>query len=655
MVRVAKKQKESVQEVISTPVETVTQTRTRRTPKPNPKYVNESTIAAPPKATSTSSESNTPVVSENEDQPIPIKVAPKSVKKVFNKKESPLAKVINNQVAAAARSLRKTAPSTPTPMRAKVIPKKQKLDYDDEATDQADEQEEDIKSEPSSNAPPRITRSGRVESTVGSKVDTPTTKLTSVNAKSDDKQFVTLVSIHDIIKKNDPPKITKLDRKRVNDSPNQSPGEESSAKKAKEEKPSLITARKSYMPQKKEVEVEKEIEEETEEDVEMEVEEEQQHEEEDDIEEAIPAQEVKTTRARKVVQPQTPIVAKAKAAVVVPKTETPTTTPEGRRMITKRGTPTIVASPPSIMHLTPSPIKTVNNGKLNNNSATKPSPRILNSTVTPKAKQTQNVTLLNTDTANNKLFSIDLTEEANSQKEASSPAATAVKENSSNVINKTQPAQILKRQLETELNRMRASHKLFAHNQQQRQPIRNRVSMPIVAPQPRRVTKFESWYIIDVPKEEIVPQKHNHTFSLIKLGNNVKVMKMPSSEWDYKLTLQKRTMPLKKNVNNNQDDSIEEDDNNDKSAGEKQNYEPSNIMFKRTNKSPSRVYIDRSMIINGNSYVITIDGKNCKLIGAPEDIKSVADVETLLNILDAVDLKNSCVELAASENVITIL
>ena len=647
MVRVAKKQKETVQEVISTPVETVTQTRTRRTPKPNPKYVNESTIAAPPKATSTSSESNTPVVSENEEQPIPIKVGPKSVKKVFNKKESPLAKVINNQVAAAARSLRKTAPSTPTPMRAKVVAKKQKLEYDDEATDQADEQEEDAKSDPSSTALPRVTRSGRVESNVVSKVETPTTKTTSVNTKSDDKQFVTLVSIHDIIKKNDPPKITKLDRKRVNDSPNQSPGEESSAKKAKEEKPSLITARKSYMPQKKEEEVEKEIEEEAEAEEEV-----MEQEEEDDIEEAIPAQEVKTTRARKVAQQQTPIVAKAKSAVVVAKTETPTT--EGRRMLMKRGTPTIVASPPSVMNLTPSPIKTVNNGKLNNISATKPSPRILNSTVTPKAKQTQNVTLLNTDTANNKLFSIDLTEEANSQKEVS-PTATAVKENSSNVINKTQPAQILKRQLETELNRMRASHKLFAHNQQQRQPIRNRVSMPIVAPQPRRVTKFESWYIIDVPKEDIVPQKHNHTFSLIKLGNNVKVMKLPSSEWEYKLTLQKRTMPLKKNVNNNQDDSIEEDDNNDKSAGEKQNYEPSNIMFKRTNKSPSRTYIDRSMIINGNSYVITIDGKNCKLIGAPEDIKSVSDVETLLNILDAVDLKNSCVELAASENVITIL
>lgn len=653
MVRVAKKQKETVQEVISTPVETVTQTRTRRTPKPNPKYVNESTIAAPPKATSTSSESNTPVVSENEEQPIPIKVAPKSVKKVFNKKESPLAKVINSQVAAAARSLRKTAPSTPTPMRPKIVVKKQKLDFDDEATDQADEQEEDAKSDPSSTALPRVTRSGRVESTVGSKVDTPTTKLTSVNTKSDDKQFVTLVSIHDIIKKNDPPKITKLDRKRVNDSPNQSPGEESSAKKAKEEKPSLITARKSYMPQKKEEEVEKEIEEEAQEDEEEEEEEQAEEEEDDDIEEAIPAQEVKTTRARKIAQQQTPIVAKAKTtAVVVAKTETPTT--EGRRMIVKRGTPTIVASPPSVINLTPSPIKTVNNGKLNNNSATKPSPRILNSTVTPKAKQTQNVTLLNTDTANNKLFSIDLTEEANSQKEAS-PTATAVKENSSNVINKTQPAQILKRQLETELNRMRASHKLFAHNQQQRQPIRNRVSMPIVAPQPRRVTKFESWYIIDVPKEEIVPQKHNHTFSLIKLGNNVKVMKLPSSEWEYKLTLQKRTMPLKKNVNNNQDDSIEEDDNNDKSAGEKQNYEPSNIMFKRTYRTPTRVSIDRSMIINGNSYVISIDGKNCKLIGAPEDIKSVADVETLLNILDAVDLKNSCVELAASENVITIL
>ncbi|CAO1406159.1 unnamed protein product [Diamesa serratosioi] len=586
MVRVAKKQKETVQEVISSPVETVTQTRTRRTPKPNPKYVNESTIAAPPKATSTSSESNTPVVSENEEHPIPIKLAPKSVKKVFNKKESPLAKVINNQVAAAARSLRKTAPLTPIPMRAKVVVKKQKLDYDDEATDQADEQEEDLKNEPSSTAPPRVTRSGRVESTVGSKVDTPSTKSTSVSTKSDDKQFVTLVSIHDIIKKNDSPKITKLDRKRVNESPNQSPGEESSAKKAKEEKPSLITARKSYMPQKKE-EVEKEIEID-EQEMEEEEEEEVQEEEEDDIEEAIPAQELN------------------------------------------------------------------NNHQLLLN-ATKPSPRILNSTVTPKAKQTQNVTLLNTDTANNKLFSIDLTEEANSQKEAATTAAAAVKENSSNVINKTQPAQILKRQLETELNRMRASHKLFAHNQQQRQPMRNRVSMPIVAPQPRRVTKFESWYIIDVPKEDIVPQKHNHSFSLIKLGNNVKVMKMPSSEWDYKLTLQKRTLPLKKNVNNNQDDSIEEDDNNDKSTVEKQNYEPSNIMFKRTNKSPSRVFIDRSMIINGNSYVITIDGKNCKLIGAPEDIKSVADVETLLNILDAVDLKNSCVELAASENVITIL
>jgi hypothetical protein len=168
------------------------------------------------------------------------------------------------------------------------------------------------------------------------------------------------------------------------------------------------------------------------------------------------------------------------------------------------------------------------------------------------------------------------------------------------------------------------------------------VNAALTAPGTRRITKFESWYVIDVKDHEVQnPLKHTHTFSLIEMGNLVKEIQMPSTNWEYKITLQKR---VKKGANDNevyygeiQDSKISE--------SEKHNFEPNCILFKRLNKdNSSRVIIDRSIMFKGDTYIITMNGKQCHLMGAPSDIESLEDVEILLKIIDSSSLGHSCVE-----------
>lgn len=588
MGRVAKKAPEAAAKVVEdSPTQTVTQTRARRTPKPNPKYTNEA-IVLPPKLESSDTE-------DTEEKPIEKVV--KSVKK-----------------------------ATETPASAKGIKagrgrpgKKQKLEYDE-----AEEADEAKPSEDEKPAGPRATRS-KVNDSL--KVGDESVAIVDVSS---------IISKTPATKPESPKPTPKAGPGRKRAVPEEPPKEDQAKKKKEEEKPSLITARKSYMPSpalSKKVDVK-----------------------EEELVEApkTPPSTIKTRRNALVPTGDTPQA--GEPAEKKAKVEEAAKSVETKRLpivrkaeqITKM-TPVIAKSPTAL------PTKIIG-------SSPKPIPRILNSMVTPKGKQSPNVKLAG-DGTDKKVFSIDLTDDSIKEKKiivspVKSPPLksppVAVKENVA--YNKPQPSMVLKNKLESELSRMKASANMI-----RRQMIpTHRHSLPTQvqhvqtsgAGGARRITKFESWYVIDVKNLEPTPFRHQHTQSLIKLGNSIKELQLPSESWDYKVTLQRR-LPRKENIN---EEEVYEGDVTDKSMElEKHNYEPSSILFKRSHRESNKISIDRSLMLKANMYTITMNGKQCKLIGAPDDIKSMEDLEILLSIIDSSTLSHSCVELVTNHDIITIM
>lgn len=604
MGRPAKKAPASAEKKMEeSPSQTVTQSRTRRTPKPNPKYNNAEVVPL--------AKEDEGVGSDGEEKPVEGKVL-KALKKA-------------TETPASAKSAKASGPRG----RPAAALKKQKLeldDEDDEATDEAEKPDEDEKS-----APPRATRSGKggTEVKVG-------------------EDSVAIVDVSSIISKTpakpESPKLTRgPGRKRA--VAEESPKEDPAKKKKEEDKPSLITARKSYMPpqaagKKEDVKEEKP----------------EVKKEEKTIKEEAPKSPLIRTRRNAMETPVAePVLKKPKVEDVSPKPEFKKITAVRRSEITKVTpvrTPVVVTKPSPTL-----PTKIINNNTTISSGA-KPVPRILNSMITPKGKQSPNVKLAG-DGSDKKVFSIDLTDDSiKERKLLASPVKTlvrspvAVKENIAN--NKPQPSAVLKNRLESELQRMKASANVGIRRQTI-QPVVRQQAVPIhhqnanIAA--RRITKFESWYVIDVKNQEPTPFRHTHSHSLIKIGNAIKDIQLPSTKWDHKVTLQRR-LPRKEN---NNDEEVYTGEVYDKSVdSDKANLEPSSILFKRSHRENNKVSIDRSLMLKQTMYTITMNGKQCKLIGAPNDIKSTEDLEVLLNIIDSSSLTHSCVELVTNHDIITI-
>ena len=133
---------------------------------------------------------------------------------------------------------------------------------------------------------------------------------------------------------------------------------------------------------------------------------------------------------------------------------------------------------------------------------------------------------------------------------------------------------------------------------------------------------------------------------MIGLGNEADKIQLPSAEWSHKIILTKRkTAPA-------EGDEVFNGDVEDRaiSEEEKRNYEPCNIMFRRRTATPGKFNLqyDRAVIFKNDTFFINVDGKNCQLVGAPTKLDDTADIETLLSVVDFVNLKNTCVELSAA-------
>lgn len=632
MGRVAKKAPETAKVEDESPIQTITQTRAKRTPKPNPKYSNESIIATP-KIESSESNGSTDIELKLPES----KIVKATTSKKINASEA--------KVAAASKSLTASAPPTASVSvkgRGGAI-KKQKIDFDDdEKTKDADEIP--LPSPPSQT---RTTRSGK-NTEVKDEVKIGNDSVAIVDVAS------IITSSQDSEVKEEPVKNTRgAGRKRLAaDVVNveETSKEDSPKKKKEEEKVSLITTRKSYMPatpvNKKVIGV---VEKKNEIVVNA-----AKKKEEIDAEKVITNTSVKTRRA--AMSPQSPVLIdsspekKAKIEIIKSSPVVAKTIPEPRKLpvanqqVRKEIVAKVISPNPA-----PGVVTKANNSVKTIANAANPAIRILNTMATPKgAKESPNIKLAG-DGSDRKVFSIEMSDGSVVEKKtiAASPLkspSAAVKENIA-TINKPQASVLLKNKLESELNRMKASANAIKGRNLTPGSVRQTPQASNVLNHAgKRITKFESWYVIDVKNQDVIPSyRHSHSFSLMRLGNNIKDVQLPSEKWEYKITLQKRA--VQKSGGNNNNDEIYTGEITESSIGtDRQNLEPICILFKRSHKDNNRTMIDRSLMIKNNMFAITMNGKQCHLIGAPNDIKSLEDIQILLQIIDSSSPAHSCVE-----------
>lgn len=156
----------------------------------------------------------------------------------------------------------------------------------------------------------------------------------------------------------------------------------------------------------------------------------------------------------------------------------------------------------------------------------------------------------------------------------------------------------------------------------------------------RKITCFETWFVIKLPHIEPTNPQSILEMELIQLGNEIKEVTLPTSDWNYKITLSRITKPNASGLiysGEVQDANIKED--------EKHFYQPTTIMFRRECKNKAlRMQFDRAVIMKNRNFFINVDGKNVKLIGAPQHVQNFEDIETLLQIVDNISLTDPLVE-----------
>lgn len=156
----------------------------------------------------------------------------------------------------------------------------------------------------------------------------------------------------------------------------------------------------------------------------------------------------------------------------------------------------------------------------------------------------------------------------------------------------------------------------------------------------RKITCFETWFVIKLPHIEPAAPQSILDMELIHLGNEIKEIPLPTSDWNYKISLSRIMKPNTGGLiysGEVQDANIKEE--------EKHFYQPTTIMFRRECKNKAlRMQFDRAVIMKNRNFFINVDGKNVKLIGAPQFVQNFEDIETLLQIVDNLSLTDPLVE-----------
>ncbi|XP_005181463.2 putative uncharacterized protein DDB_G0291812 [Musca domestica] len=164
----------------------------------------------------------------------------------------------------------------------------------------------------------------------------------------------------------------------------------------------------------------------------------------------------------------------------------------------------------------------------------------------------------------------------------------------------------------------------------------------------KKITCFETWYVINMPIEPKRPTliKNQLDMPLINLANNAKSIQLPNDLWNCKVTLYELSATtLAKGTFVTYMGDLEEYNIGEEDRGK---YQPSCVMFRRAieNRQLSRMPYDRAVIFKNKTFSTNIEGKNIRLVGAPSIINSERDIEILLEIVDTLTLQSDFVEYA---------
>lgn len=164
----------------------------------------------------------------------------------------------------------------------------------------------------------------------------------------------------------------------------------------------------------------------------------------------------------------------------------------------------------------------------------------------------------------------------------------------------------------------------------------------------KKITCFETWYVINMPLEpkRQALMKNQLDIPLINLANNAKSINLPSELWSCKVTLYELSATtLAKSTFITYTGDLEEYNINEEDRAK---YQPSCVMFRRSieNRQQSRMPYDRAVIFKNKTFSTNIEGKNIRLLGAPSIINTERDIEILLEVVDDLTLQSDFVEYA---------
>ncbi|XP_033169264.1 uncharacterized protein LOC117146819 [Drosophila mauritiana] len=165
----------------------------------------------------------------------------------------------------------------------------------------------------------------------------------------------------------------------------------------------------------------------------------------------------------------------------------------------------------------------------------------------------------------------------------------------------------------------------------------------------KKITCYETWNVVSTDREtspKVTRQQSTCLeLALVKLANVASRIRVPSGKWTSKVTLYKvapSVMPRQTMTIFTGDlkaYNIPEED--------RHKYQPSCVLFRRAvaDKNKCRVPYDRAVIFKNKCFYANIDGKHVNLLGAPETVATIKDVEILLDVVDRLSISSNIVEL----------
>jgi len=165
----------------------------------------------------------------------------------------------------------------------------------------------------------------------------------------------------------------------------------------------------------------------------------------------------------------------------------------------------------------------------------------------------------------------------------------------------------------------------------------------------KKITCYETWHVVSTAKDMLSKMARQQRtcleLALVKLANVASRIKVPSGKWTSKVTLYKvsPSMMPRQTMTIFTGDlkayNIPEED--------RHKYQPSCVLFRRVvvDKNTCRVPYDRAVIFKNKCFYANIDGKHVNLLGAPETVATIKDVEILLDIVDRLSISSNIVEL----------